>query len=106
MATQLSFDLIEREDRNGDSYYVGSYDFPADISLEKVTFFVFHPISGDPLSRPRLSIRARTPIPTHNHDEDKSREDEGTPRGRPEKTPHVEVIRRPSRRFDGGSSAK
>lgn len=46
--TNLSISLIEREDANGDSYYIGSvnYDFPMLVDLSKIDFLIFHPPDG------------------------------------------------------------
>lgn len=54
--SNLEILMRESTDRHGDTFYVGSCQFPGSVNLEDAVFFVFHPIEGDPQSRPKIVI--------------------------------------------------
>jgi hypothetical protein len=61
MSGQLEIKLVEKEDKNGDEYYIGSTDMPVLVDLSKVTLVVFHPTDDD--DRATLILRTRKPKP-------------------------------------------
>lgn len=47
MASNIEIKLFVREDKNGDEYFIGSPDLPAEINLDDYTFIVFLPKPGE-----------------------------------------------------------
>jgi hypothetical protein len=58
---QLEIRLHSKNDKNGDEYFIGSFDAPPGtnikVNLEQVTFVFFLPAEGE--SRGTLKIRAK-----------------------------------------------
>ena len=47
MKGQIQFNLLLKEDRNGDEFMIGSTDVPASVDLQNATFVVFFPDDGE-----------------------------------------------------------
>lgn len=60
---QIELKMVEKTDRNGDSYLIGSADFPASIKLNEVTFLVYYPEEGS--ENAKLVVRRRKRKPPH-----------------------------------------
>ena len=59
MADQIEIRLFAKVDKNGDEYFIGSSDAPAQINLQDATFVFFLPPEGETIGA--LKIRPRTP---------------------------------------------
>ena len=59
---QIQIDLVEKTDRNGDSYYVGGLDVPLTVQLDQISFFVFHPSESEDRPKATLMLRKTRPF--------------------------------------------
>jgi len=60
---QIEMKMMEKTDRNGDNYLIGSVDFPASVKLNEVTFLVYYPEEGS--ENGTLVVRKRKRKPPH-----------------------------------------
>lgn len=74
MSESLHINLKTKTDRKGDEYLVGSFDFPASINLNEVSFFVFYPEEGG--DKATLMIRPKDFKPRHRNPSDAQPEQE------------------------------
>ena len=57
---QIEIPLLEKTDRDGNEYYVGSLDMPVLVDMGKVSLFVFHG-TEDGEECPKVVFRTKRP---------------------------------------------